>query len=99
MPNMLRTEYKRAEISGKIRENIGKKKLHTATEQLDLWEMIGMSDRKIITMKQCRDLRMMIMELTRGCMITQDEYRQLCVVINKILSRMEKEENERSKMD
>ena len=58
-----------------------------------------MDNEKMITMKQCRDLRMMIMELTRGCMITQDEYRQLCVVINKILSRMEKEENERSKMD
>lgn len=58
-----------------------------------------MGDRDMITMKQCRDLRMMIMELTRGCMITQDEYRQLCGVINKILSRMEKEENERSKMD
>lgn len=50
-----------------------------------------MDNEKMITMKQCRDLRMMIMELTRGCMITQDEYRQLCVVINKILSRMEKE--------
>ena len=58
-----------------------------------------MGDRDMITMKQCRDLRMMIMELTRRCMITQDEYRQLCVVINKILSRMEKEENGRSKMD
>lgn len=58
-----------------------------------------MGDRDMIAMKQCRDLRMMIMELTRGCMITQDEYRQLCVVINKILGRMEKEENERSKMD
>lgn len=58
-----------------------------------------MGDRDMITMRQCRDLRMMIMELTRGCMITQGEYRQLCVVINKILSRMEKEENERSKMD
>ena len=53
-----------------------------------------MGDRDMITMKQCRDLRMMIMELTRGCMITQDEYRQLCVVINKILSRMEKEEDQ-----
>lgn len=53
-----------------------------------------MSDREMITMKQCRDLRMMIMELTRGCMITQDEYRHLCVVINKILSRMEKEEDQ-----
>lgn len=50
-----------------------------------------MSDREMITMKQCRDLRMMIMELTQGCMITQDEYRQLCVVINKVLNRMEKE--------
>lgn len=57
--------------------------------------MMGMGDRDMITMKQCRDLRMMIMELTQGCMITQGEYRQLCVVINKILSRMEKEENER----
>lgn len=54
-----------------------------------------MGDRDMITMKQCHDLRMMIMELTRGCMITQDEYRHLCVVINKVLERMEKEENER----
>lgn len=53
-----------------------------------------MSDREMITPTQCGDLRMMIMELTRGCMITQDEYRQLCVVINKILSRMEKEEDQ-----
>lgn len=53
-----------------------------------------MSNKKLITISQCRDLRMMIMELTRGCMITQDEYRQLCVVINKILSRMEKEEDQ-----
>lgn len=53
-----------------------------------------MGDREMITMKQCRDLRMMIMELTRGCMITQGEYRQLCIVINKILNRMEKEEKQ-----
>lgn len=53
-----------------------------------------MSDREMITPTQCRDLRMMIMELTRGCMITQDEYRQLCGVINKILNRMEKEEDQ-----
>ena len=45
----------------------------------------------MITMKQCRDLRMMIMELTRGCMLTEDEYRQFCIVINKALERMEKE--------
>ena len=58
-----------------------------------------MSDREMITMKQCRDLRMMIMELTRGCMLTEDEYREFCIVINKVLNRMEAEENERSKMD
>lgn len=50
--------------------------------------------KKLITVSQCRDLRTMMTELTRGCMITQDEYRQLCVVINKILSRMEKEEKQ-----
>ena len=58
-----------------------------------------MGDREMITMKQCRDLRMMIMELTRGCMLTEDEYREFCIVINKVLNRMEEEENERSKMD
>lgn len=56
-------------------------------------------ERKMITISQCRTLRMMINELTKGCILTEDEYRQLCIVINKILSRMEKEENERSKMD
>ena len=58
-----------------------------------------MDNEKMITMKQCRDLRMMIMELTRGCMLTEDEYREFCIVINKVLNRMEAEENERSKMD
>ena len=50
-----------------------------------------MGDRDMITMKQCRDLRMMIMELTRGCMLTEDEYREFCIVINKVLNRMDKE--------
>lgn len=94
MRDMLQAERKCPEISGKIRQNSGKKKLHTATEQLDLWEMIGMSDRKMITMKQCRDLRMMMTELTRGCMLTEDEYRQLCIVINKVLNRLEEEERQ-----
>lgn len=58
-----------------------------------------MSDREMITPTQCGDLRLVILKLTCGRKITQDEYRQLCVAINKILSRMEKEENERSKMD
>lgn len=50
-----------------------------------------MSDREMITIRQCRDLRMMIMELTRGCMLTEDEYREFCIVINKVLNRMDKE--------
>lgn len=58
-----------------------------------------MSNQKLITMSQCRDLRMMMTELTRGCMLTEDEYREFCIVINKVLNRMEAEENERSKMD
>lgn len=41
---------------------------------------------------QCRNLRMMINDLTRGCMLTEDEYRQFCIVINKVLERMEAEE-------
>lgn len=56
-------------------------------------------ENKLITMSQCRDLRMMMTELTRGCMLTEDEYRDFCIVINKVLNRMEAEENERSKMD
>lgn len=58
-----------------------------------------MNNSKLITISQCRDLRMMINELTRGCMLTEDEYREFCIVINKVLNRMEAEENERNKMD
>lgn len=54
-----------------------------------------MSNPKLITMAQCRDLRMMMTELTRGCMLTEDEYREFCIVINKVLNRMEAEENGR----
>ena len=48
-------------------------------------------ERKMITISQHRALRMMINELTKGCMLTEDEYRQFCIVINKALERMEKE--------
>ena len=51
-------------------------------------------NEKLITISQCRDLRMAMTELTRGCMLTEDEYRKFCIVINKVLERMEKEENE-----
>lgn len=50
-----------------------------------------MGEREMITPTQCGDLRLVILNLTCGRKITQDEYRQLCIVINKILSRMEKE--------
>lgn len=49
-------------------------------------------EKRMITISQCRNLRMMINDLTRGCMLTEDEYRQFCIVINKVLERMEKEE-------
>lgn len=48
--------------------------------------------RKLITMMQCRDLRMMVDQLTTGCILTEDEYRQFFEVINKVLDRIEKEE-------
>lgn len=51
-------------------------------------------EKRMITISQCRNLRMMINDLTRGCMLTEDEYRQFCIVINKILGRMEKEEDQ-----
>lgn len=53
-----------------------------------------MGDREMITQTQCGDLRLVILKLTCGRKITQDEYRQFCIVINKVLDRMEKEENE-----
>lgn len=53
-----------------------------------------MSNSKLITISQCRDLRMTMTELTHGCILTEDEYRQFCVVINKVLNRLEKEEKQ-----
>lgn len=53
-----------------------------------------MSNKKLITISQCRDLRMMMTELTRGCILTEDEYRQFCIVINKVLNRLEEEERQ-----
>lgn len=51
-------------------------------------------NEKLITISQCRDLRMTMAELTRGCMLTEDEYRQFCIVINKVLNRLEEEEDQ-----
>ena len=53
-----------------------------------------MSNSKLITISQCRNLRMTMAELTRGCMLTEDEYRQFCIVINKVLNRLEEEERQ-----
>ena len=54
-----------------------------------------MSNPKLITMSQCRDLRMMINQLTQGCMLTEEEYKEFCILINKVLNRMEAEESGR----
>ena len=51
-------------------------------------------EKKLITVSQCRNLRMTIAELTRGCMLTEDEYRQFCIVINKVLNLLEEEERQ-----
>lgn len=48
--------------------------------------------KEMITISQFHDLRRMITELTRRCMSTEDEYREFCVLINKVLNRMEAEE-------
>lgn len=53
-----------------------------------------MGDREMITPTQCGDLRLVILKLTCGRKITQDEYRQLCIVINKVLNRLEEEEGQ-----
>ena len=53
-----------------------------------------MNNSKLITISQCRDLRMAMTELTRGCMLTEDKYRQFCIVINKVLNRLEEEERQ-----
>lgn len=51
-------------------------------------------ERKMINISQRGALRMMINELTKGCMLTEDEYRQFCIVINKVLNRLEEEEGQ-----
>ena len=53
-----------------------------------------MNNSKLITISQCRDLRMMMTELTHGCILTEDEYRKSCIVINKVLNRLEEEERQ-----
>lgn len=53
-----------------------------------------MGDREMITPTQCGDLRLVILKLTCGRKITQDECRQLCIVINKVLNRLEEEERQ-----
>ena len=72
--------------------NIGRWKIALSLEKCQ-------AKREMITISQFHDLRRMITELTRRCMLTEDEYREFCVLINKVLNRMEEDENERSKMD
>ena len=51
-------------------------------------------ENKLITISQCRNLRMTMAELTRGCKLMEDEYRQFFIVINKVLNRLEEEERQ-----
>ena len=46
---------------------------------------------KEITMKQCRDLRMYINEFTNGCLLTDDEYNAIVLILAKAADRLEKE--------
>lgn len=53
-----------------------------------------MGNSNLITVSQCRELRVMINQLTQVCLMTEDEYREFCILIYKVLSRIEEEENE-----
>lgn len=46
---------------------------------------------KEITVKQCRDLRMYINEFTSGCLLTEDEYNAIMLILAKASERLEKE--------
>lgn len=46
---------------------------------------------KPITIKQCRDLRMYVTEFTKGCLLTEDEYNAIMIVLGKAADRLEKE--------
>lgn len=53
-----------------------------------------MNNPKLITTLQCRDLRAVMDQLTTGCILTEEEYRQFFEVINKVFDRIEKEEKQ-----
>lgn len=53
-----------------------------------------MNNPKLITTLQCRDLRAVMDQLTTGCILTEEEYRQFFEVINKVFDRLEKEEKQ-----
>lgn len=53
-----------------------------------------MGNSNLITVSQCRELRVMINQLTQVCLMTEDEYREFCILIYKVLSRIEEEEND-----
>lgn len=46
---------------------------------------------KEITIKQCRDLRMCINEFTSGCLLTEDEYNAIMLILARAADRLEKE--------
>ena len=46
---------------------------------------------KEITIKQCRDLREIITAFTSGCMMTEDEYNDIMLILGRAADRLEKD--------
>lgn len=45
----------------------------------------------MISIKECRDLRMYIQEFTNGCILTKREYLDIMVVLYRVINRLDKE--------
>lgn len=89
--NVIKFEYRLCQNVWKAAQ---KDLMNTGKEKTDLFLEKCQTKRAMISISQCRNLRMMMTELTRGCMLAEDEYCDFCIVINKVLNRMEEEENE-----
>lgn len=80
--------YEAMEIAVKSLEEIQR---YRAICTLDECRAAVSSVAKEITMKQCRDLRLYIKEFTNGCMLTEDEYNAIILILGKAADRLEKE--------
>lgn len=48
-------------------------------------------DNERVSIKQCRDLRKLTAEFTRGCILTVNEYQRILAVYAEACDRLEKE--------